>query len=205
MTESADVELERLIGANVRRYRTARGLSQADLATALSSRGEQVHQQTIQKIEKGSRPLKFAEALRIAEALDISAAELTFGDKWADFNAQQLKNLSTVESIGEELDNIAEQLARTLVQIALDIAIELDAPGLKPTQNPATKDIADKAQRLFKVNWGKRLNAKIMSELRRHPYPTTIRPDFAAPTYNEVLKLISQQEPSWLESDGSDT
>lgn len=205
MTESAEVELERLIGANVRRYRTARGLSQADLATALSARGEQVHQQTIQKIEKGSRPLKFAEALRIAEALDISAAELTFGDKWADFNAQQLKNLSTVENIGEELDDIAEQLARTLVQIALDIAIELDAPGLKPTQNPATKDIADKAQRLFKVNWGKRLNAKIMSELRRHPYPTTIRPDFAAPTYNEVLKLISQQEPSWLESDGSDT
>lgn len=204
MTESAEAELERVIGANVRRYRTARGLSQADLATALSAQGEQVHQQTIQKIEKGTRPLKFAEALRIAEALDISVAELTFGDRWADFNAQQLKNLSTVQNLAEELDDVAEQLARTLVQIALDVAIELDAPGLKPTENPVTTEIADKAQRLFNVNWGKRLNAKIMSELRKHPYPTAIRPEFDAPTYGEVLELISQREPTWLESDGSD-
>jgi transcriptional regulator with XRE-family HTH domain len=200
VTESAEAELERLIGANVRRYRAARGLSQADLASALSAQGEQVHQQTILKIEKGTRPLKFAEALRICEALDISPAELTFGEKGAEFNAQQLTNLSAVDHLAQELDDLAERFARLLLRIAIDVATELDAP-----RNPHATEILEKAQQLFQVNWGKRLNVNIMAELRKQPYPATIRPEFDAPTYGEVLERISQQEPTWVESDGSDT
>lgn len=59
-------DADKVIGENVQRFRTAKGLSQAQLAEALN-----VAQQTILKIEKGTRPLRYTEAAAIAQTLDI--------------------------------------------------------------------------------------------------------------------------------------
>jgi transcriptional regulator with XRE-family HTH domain len=70
VVEESDVD--RLIGANVQRFRTAKKLSQAQLADSMSVRtGQQIAQQTILKIEKGTRPLRYSEAVALAAALDV--------------------------------------------------------------------------------------------------------------------------------------
>lgn len=55
-------------GAVVQRIRTEAGLSQADLAEKVAGAGVSMHQQTVAKIERGTRPLRLEEALAIAEA-----------------------------------------------------------------------------------------------------------------------------------------
>ena len=57
-----------LVGANVQRLRVASGLSQTDLADRL---GAGFRQQTILKIEKGTRPLKLSEGVALSKILDI--------------------------------------------------------------------------------------------------------------------------------------
>lgn len=52
-------------------------MSQAQLAHELALRGLPFQQQTVLKVEKGSRPLKFEEAHAIAEVLGINSALLS--------------------------------------------------------------------------------------------------------------------------------
>jgi transcriptional regulator with XRE-family HTH domain len=58
-------------------HRKAKGYSQSDMARLLEDRGLPFQQQTILKIEKGSRPLKLEEAYMIADVLDIELSLLT--------------------------------------------------------------------------------------------------------------------------------
>ncbi|WIY81779.1 helix-turn-helix transcriptional regulator [Propionimicrobium sp. PCR01-08-3] len=61
------------IGAAIRRLRELNGITQAELANELGSRGlEGFYPQTITKIEAGQRALKFEEALDIADVLHVT-------------------------------------------------------------------------------------------------------------------------------------
>ena len=74
VAESTDMT----IGENVRRFREALGLSQAQLAQRLTDSGlEGFHPQTVLRVEKGMRPLRLAEALVFAEALSVEVAALS--------------------------------------------------------------------------------------------------------------------------------
>lgn len=57
-----------MIGGNVKTLRQAAGMSQTDLAERI---GQGFRQQTILKIEKGTRPLRLTEAADIANALGV--------------------------------------------------------------------------------------------------------------------------------------
>jgi transcriptional regulator with XRE-family HTH domain len=59
------------VGANIRTHRRSRGMSQTELAHELALRGMPFQQQTILKVEKGSRPLRFEEADAIARILGV--------------------------------------------------------------------------------------------------------------------------------------
>lgn len=184
----------------------AQGLSQAEFAALLSTHGEQMHQQTVQKIEKGTRPLKFAEALRVAAALKISVDDLVVGDTTADFVATQVRNMSAVVSLVQELDDLAARFADTLLQIAIDLAVELERqPGPTDMTDAAGTEIAQRAREILSQNWGKYLNVTIMDELRRQPYAVSLRPEYEASTYSEVLELISRQRLRWSKLDESET
>ena len=69
--QAPEFDMDKHVGSNVQRFRVARGMSQSDLAEAMSQGGERVHQQTILKIEKGTRPLKYAEAARLSDVLQV--------------------------------------------------------------------------------------------------------------------------------------
>ena len=60
-----------MIGRTLQRLRKAAGLSQSELAERLNERGEKFHQQTILKVENGTRPLKFTEAITVCDILQV--------------------------------------------------------------------------------------------------------------------------------------
>lgn len=70
----------------MRRRRESQGLTQTDLARSLSRKGLPFHQQTIQRIESGERPIRLDEAYLIASKLDapmetmLSAPDAEFGE-----------------------------------------------------------------------------------------------------------------------------
>lgn len=79
------------IGANVRRFRQAVAMSQAQLAEALSGYGISFSQQTVLKIEKGERPLKLSEAAAISKCLGIAVQDLFETDEEASAESVSLR------------------------------------------------------------------------------------------------------------------
>lgn len=183
-------DFDRLVGQNVQTFRNARGLSQADLASALSSDGEIVHQQTIQKIEKGTRPMRYSEAVRICDALGVSPMALTDNGEKARNNAWFIKTLGEVSAVRSTLESTADQLAKSLVILADLLAhnrLESDKT------HKADLHLVDGAKLELKRNWGKLLNQEIMDSLRAHPELTVIREEVDASTYLEILQLRTDE------------
>lgn len=65
-----------VVGAQVRRLRVARGMSQADLAASCQRAGWDIGRVVIAKIEGGTRWVCDSELLELAKALSCSLAEL---------------------------------------------------------------------------------------------------------------------------------
>jgi transcriptional regulator with XRE-family HTH domain len=63
--------------AQMRILREARKMSQTDLARELKARGLPFHQQTVQRIEMGERPLRLDEAFLIARVLNADVTTMT--------------------------------------------------------------------------------------------------------------------------------
>jgi transcriptional regulator with XRE-family HTH domain len=74
--EPDSADFNECVGSNVQRFRKAVGMSQTDLAQALTERGASFQQQTVLKVEKGSRPLKLDEAALIADILTVPMFDL---------------------------------------------------------------------------------------------------------------------------------
>ncbi|MGH3601091.1 MAG: helix-turn-helix domain-containing protein [Pseudonocardiaceae bacterium] len=72
----ADEENSGSIGERVRRYREAVGLSQEDLAKAMTDAGHRWHQASVFKVEAGTRSVKIEEAVSLATTFGVSLGEL---------------------------------------------------------------------------------------------------------------------------------
>lgn len=78
--EDNDADLapwERNFREQMVRLRKERGLTQTDLARRLAAWGLAFHQQTVQRIENGQRPVRLNEAKLIARELDVSLETMT--------------------------------------------------------------------------------------------------------------------------------
>jgi transcriptional regulator with XRE-family HTH domain len=62
---------------NMKRARESQDVSQTDLARQMKDRGFGFHQQTVQRVESGDRPVRLNEAYAIAEILDMTVDELS--------------------------------------------------------------------------------------------------------------------------------
>ncbi len=103
--EDAD-NFDEMVGKNVQVLRESIGISQAKLADAVSSQGRSsLHQQTIVKIEKGTRPLKLSEAVELAWALDTKVELLFEADELVIDRAARLR--SCIERFHEAERGIA--------------------------------------------------------------------------------------------------
>lgn len=67
---------DQMVGRNLQSLRTAAGMSQGQLAEALTDHGISFQQQTVLKVEKGDRPLRLREAEALASILHVEIASL---------------------------------------------------------------------------------------------------------------------------------
>lgn len=72
MTQHQEPSADERIAGNVRALREQREMSQSALAKAMSDHGLQWHQQTVYKVENGTRPLRAAELAALARILKTS-------------------------------------------------------------------------------------------------------------------------------------
>jgi transcriptional regulator with XRE-family HTH domain len=181
-------EFDKLVGSNVQTYRTAKGLSQSDLAAAMSEGGEHMHQQTILKIEKGTRPLRYSEALRICRALGISPEELAEGEGQAGIKAAYLERFERLSQMQSELDDFAKRLAPILVELAAFLSLWRH----HVERFPDAREQVEWAELSIRKDWGRSLDTSIDRALRNVPLLGEISPEYDAPTYREILKRIVQ-------------
>jgi transcriptional regulator with XRE-family HTH domain len=129
------------------RMREAKGMTQTDLARALKKGfGLPFHQQTIQRIESGERPIRLNEANLIAQTLeaDLSTMMSDMGTPEAvrlnlDLTGQRLaergaeiahyldEHLVVIERLYDELQNAWEAYVATQKELGEPIDKELDA------------------------------------------------------------------------------
>jgi transcriptional regulator with XRE-family HTH domain len=113
--QQLSINFNQRVGANLQLHRKAKGYSQSDLAGLLEQRGLPFQQQTILKIEKGSRPLKLEEASVIADVLGIELSDLTeqFGNETiAAVATEILQRVAVINRTKKSMEDLQERRRR---------------------------------------------------------------------------------------------
>ncbi|KXP02874.1 helix-turn-helix transcriptional regulator [Tsukamurella tyrosinosolvens] len=108
------------VGKSLQNLRAVAELTQGDLAKKLTDYGVPIAQQTIAKIENGTRPLKYAEALAITQVMDdVSLNDLMMhaGLKY-DANHEAVDRLKKLEAALDRLKAAAKETQNELIASA---------------------------------------------------------------------------------------
>ena len=130
------------LGQNIRRIREAAGLSQAQVADEMVSRGfEGFYPQTVLKVEKGTRALKFDEGIALAGVLDVDPWGLLIpmdqiGMKALEAHTETARVVHQAQVAMENLGKHQREALR-LVQEARDA-------GVEPLSDQEVNAIADR-------------------------------------------------------------
>lgn len=87
--------------------REQQGLTQTELAKRLKAYGLPFHQQTIQRVEAGDRPLRLDEAFAIAEVLGVELTDMVFASRETDVGYVRLLVSSLRRrsyTVGDDID-----------------------------------------------------------------------------------------------------
>ncbi|WP_213572464.1 helix-turn-helix transcriptional regulator [Rhodococcus sp. USK13] len=129
------------------RLRKAHGLNQTDLARKISKWELPFHQQTIQRIEAGERPIRLNEAHVIAQVLDTTVAAMTSevgtDERELVYAVEALRidasgHMGDVAALASQwandlrrLDDLISEIAEPKLERAADVeADEWDAPAV---------------------------------------------------------------------------
>lgn len=138
--DSDGLPWEAVFQKNVKTLRERRGWSQTELAKRLSSQGLPFHQQQVQRIETGARPVRLNEAMLLAK---------TFGVSWDDMtqpaDARSLRNalLYARSRASEVAGRVAEDLSAANQQLEhamVDVEDQWDAYREAVAQDGETVD-----------------------------------------------------------------
>lgn len=105
------------------RLRKERGLTQTDLARQLAAWGLPFHQQTIQRVENGQRPIRLNEAKLVARQLGVdletmvSTASVSSRDMMRAVDEARRGAAKFAEVVGEELGDLANSTARLILLV----------------------------------------------------------------------------------------
>jgi transcriptional regulator with XRE-family HTH domain len=129
---SAEFSFDQRVGENFRRLRKRSRLSQHDVANAMTAIGTPMTQQSVTRVERGIRTLKFDEALAFAAVIRVPVSELAWGTArggsvsvaWLvqPSQSQPSQPAQSVEELNERIMRLEadlERLARERVQPAL--------------------------------------------------------------------------------------
>ena len=106
--------LEAVVAARLREIRTAREMTQAALAKAMTSAGYEMHQTTVAKIEAGSRPIRVNELAALASILEVRVTSLVETQPMPDqaTGGARLKKLVKAEEAARDLLVVRESVHR---------------------------------------------------------------------------------------------
>ncbi|AFJ35076.1 prophage regulatory protein [Mycobacterium intracellulare subsp. yongonense 05-1390] len=147
------------VGANIRRFRQARGLPQAALGEPLG-----LNQQAIAKIENGTRAVKLAEAAVIARTLGVELDDIAAGPERTSRRAAFTRLTTTLRGLDEELTYLAERLSEALVELANELGGHLGAP----VELRVPLEIAREADELLIRRWGHDLDDLLRELVTTH-------------------------------------
>lgn len=199
MSESESLDEDVRVGASVARFRVARGLSQVELAEHIG-----VAQQTIAKIEKGIRPLKYSEASRIASALRVSVGSFSARPENVISQSNAIALQNDLNKQNERLADVAGYLASLYVNIALEIATdrarppEYRAPELQQIFYSTVLDSFDTLPEKF----NRALADGVRSSAKRYGVRAT-KSDRPSKILQEIAQLqVEFNEPALASMDG---
>lgn len=130
------------------RIRESRGMNQTDLARRLAVFGLPFHQQTIQRIESGKRPVRLNEAHLIARELDVSLDSMMVT---AAPNAREM--IGAVDEMRRGADRFAHNLTEDLSEWAEKTGgLTLAVQELLDTYDKTNKDPV----LVYGFNWANR-------------------------------------------------
>jgi transcriptional regulator with XRE-family HTH domain len=104
---------EKSFGEKVRQWRRERNWSQEEVADKLRAEGFDMHQTTVAKIERGTRPLRVAEAAAIATLFRVPPLAVFLGPP-PDLMPWSLNQLhDTISTAQNTLDEMKAQMTRS--------------------------------------------------------------------------------------------
>lgn len=112
--------------ASMKSIRERSETSQTDVARAMKERGHGFHQQTVDRIEKGTRPVRLDEAYAIAEILGSDLSLMTVAPGRAALHSISERLAETERSILQSLADFAE--LRIQMALRLDTTDDEDLP-----------------------------------------------------------------------------
>ncbi|MGO1963660.1 MULTISPECIES: helix-turn-helix domain-containing protein [unclassified Corynebacterium] len=131
MTDQS-IQRRKQIGSFLKESRTRVGLSQADVASAMSTPGETYHQTQIAKMERGERSVSLLEALSFMEAVHRPPHELLTAFDETPSGAL-VAIAAKLEKLGDQITELAEaydgnELSPMLpvVQVSIDAGDDQD-------------------------------------------------------------------------------
>lgn len=172
-----DEEIDALVGKSLRVLRANAELTQGDLAERLSEHGVPMSQQTIAKIESGSRSLRLSEAAAIVQALDDGQGHVRMEHLIAapDDLVLEMEAQRTV-------DNISAAIGR-LSTAAKDLTLWTLSGSSFLEENPGATGVASRTLEAFTKNGAAGLLNVVRSGVREALEEGQYADE---PTYNDM-------------------
>ncbi|MBF6298031.1 helix-turn-helix transcriptional regulator [Nocardia amamiensis] len=121
---------EQVFGGRVRQWRKARSWSQEDLAAKLNDFGFEMHQTTVAKIERGTRPLRVAEAVALAQIFGVPALSVFYGPGPEEEPMSMSSMRELMDNYEESINDAEERLedaAKTVAYWVRQRAVAVDS------------------------------------------------------------------------------
>lgn len=182
-TESPAPDMDRKIGAAIARERQARGWSQQDLAAKMVGLRWNWTQQMVAKVEKGLRPVRFAEAGDLAQIFKVSTQTLLFGPLEA-----------AVQNVRRQRTQARDVLATTMTRAQVLEAMFAASTGAEMSLPSPPLNLAI-AFRVPDHDWQETLG--ILRELGATENDLTPLMDFVAGAHANVESVLPYGEALW--------
>lgn len=146
--EAVGLPWERTFVENVTRARKAADMSQTELGKRIATKGLPFHQQTVQRIENGSRPVRLNEAVIIAEVLYLEFPDVMM-PKTAERATETIEGYLRLargewESVGVFISDVADRVDSAKQDLLTERSFYVRAmQGVAESHDPALSGEAD--------------------------------------------------------------
>jgi transcriptional regulator with XRE-family HTH domain len=186
-----------ILGANVRYLRERASISQVELARRMADRGWSWHQATVYRVETGKQPVRFDEALDLADLLGVTLDRLTWEIGQAAEEEQVTRTISSVREAMQEAAVAVTRLRyeRLTAGVAARATADSDYPSVRELGAGLAEDLQsvtlDAALELADILWKRYKQSGVgWDPTDRAPFKEELQ---ASNRLGEVLQHIAEK------------